>query len=294
MADHSFTTYIVSTIVLLLHLPTGTPASWYPEPHFMRTDGNVTVTEGEHAFLPCRVANLGDRSVTWMRKRTLHIISAGTLTYSPDDRYRVLHPPGTDEWTLHIKFAQKADAGWYECQVNADPKITRPVRLIVIDKNVDDPFYLHEVDTLPDNSTIVELEGPAQRFIQLGSVLAVTCIIKHEYQRGPAHVTWYHGGTKLDYDSPRGGISLQTEKTATRTVSKLLLSSVQPGDSGRYSCRPHSGGLASVTVHVQADQQQAAVQQSSFNTSINSRIHLRYVFLLAAISHIILLHTYYI
>ncbi|KAF2365052.1 Immunoglobulin I-set [Trinorchestia longiramus] len=280
-------------------MKTGTSTNWYPEPQFVTTEGNVTVTEGDHAFLPCRVASLGDRSVTWMRKRTLHIISAGTLTYSPDDRYRVgkgrvLHPPSTDEWTLHIKFAQKADAGWYECQVNADPKITRPVKLLVIDKNVDDPFYVHEVDSSTDNSTMVELEGPAERFIQLGSVLAVTCIIKHEYQRGPGHVTWYHGGTKLDYDSPRGGISLQTEKTATQTVSKLLLSSVLPSDSGRYSCRPSSGGLASVTVHVQADQQQAAVQQSSFNTSINSRVHLRYVFLIAAVCHIILLHNYYI
>lgn len=75
-------------------------------------------------------------------------------------------------------------------------------------------------DCIPPG-TLVELEGPPERFIQLGSVLAVTCIIKHDYQRGPGHITWYHGGTKLDYDSPRGGISLQvSDLHLTRCISK--------------------------------------------------------------------------
>ncbi|XP_068203839.1 zwei Ig domain protein zig-8-like [Palaemon carinicauda] len=115
---------------------------------------NVTVNEGSHAFLPCRVANLGDRSVTWMRRKNLHIITAGMLTYSPDDRYRVLHPSNTDEWTLHIKFTQPGDGGWYECQVNSDPKITRPVLLLVKDKNLDDPFYKHDFE-IENNSEYI-------------------------------------------------------------------------------------------------------------------------------------------
>ena len=44
---------------------------------------------------------------------------------------QVLHRPSTDEWTLHIRFAEKNDGGKYECQVNSDPKITRPVLLII-------------------------------------------------------------------------------------------------------------------------------------------------------------------
>ena len=43
----------------------------------------------------------------------------------------MLHPANTDEWTLHIRHAQPGDGGWYECQVNSDPKITTPVLLIV-------------------------------------------------------------------------------------------------------------------------------------------------------------------
>ncbi|MPC28744.1 hypothetical protein E2C01_021955 [Portunus trituberculatus] len=44
---------------------------------------------------------------------------------------QVLHPASTDEWTLHIRHAQPGDGGWYECQVNSDPKITTPVLLTV-------------------------------------------------------------------------------------------------------------------------------------------------------------------
>nr|XP_045602715.1 zwei Ig domain protein zig-8-like [Procambarus clarkii] len=184
-----------------------------------------------------------------MRRRNLHIITAGLLTYSPDDRYRVLHPGNTDEWTLHIKYAQPGDGGWYECQVNSDPKITRPVLLIVKDKNMDDPFYQLEAS---DNGTQVHISGAEERYIQEGSVLAVTCTVAHHHMKGPHAVVWYQGARRLDYDAPRGGIALQTEKAPSRTVSRLMLSAVTPNDSGRYTCRPDTGGVSSVSVHVQS------------------------------------------
>ncbi|XP_069948041.1 uncharacterized protein [Cherax quadricarinatus] len=222
-----------------------------------------------------------------MRRRNLHIITAGLLTYSPDDRYRVLHPVNTDEWTLHIKFAQPGDGGWYECQVNSDPKITRPVLLIVKDKNMDDPFYKHELETT-DNSTQVHIEGAHERYIQQGSVLAVTCTIAHHINKGPQHVVWYQGAARLDYDAPRGGIALQTEKTPSKTVSRLMLSAVTPRDSGRYSCHPDTGGSAAVSVHVQSGQHQAAVQQSGYNASINATDSIQFVFLFCALTHLVI------
>ncbi|XP_063885315.1 zwei Ig domain protein zig-8-like [Scylla paramamosain] len=252
---------------VLLVLATPGWCSWPGGPSFVDPPVNVTVSEGSHAFLPCRVANLGDRSVTWMRRRNLHIITAGLLTYSPDDRYRVLHPANTDEWTLHIRHAQPGDGGWYECQVNSDPKITTPVLLIVRDKSLDDPFYMHELDTT-DNSTQVRIEGAHERYIQRGSILAITCTVDHKGRAGPRQVAWYQGAARLHYDSPRGGIALQTEKTPSRTVSRLKLSAVTPRDSGRYSCRPDTGGFASVTVHIQSDQPQAAVHQSSHSAAL--------------------------
>ncbi|XP_071519161.1 zwei Ig domain protein zig-8-like isoform X2 [Panulirus ornatus] len=271
---------------LLLVITTPGWCSWrLAGPAFVDSPANVTVSEGSHAFLPCRVANLGDRSVTWMRRRNLHIITAGLLTYSPDDRYRVLHPVNTDEWTLHIKFAEPGDGGWYECQVNSDPKITRPILLIVKDKNMDDPFFAHELENT-DNNTQVHIDGAQERYIQQGSVLSVRCTILHQYNKGPAHVVWYQGATRLDYDAPRGGIALQTEKTPNKTVSRMMLSSVTPRDSGRYSCRPDTGGYAAVSVHVKSGQHQAAVQQSGYNASINATESIQFVFLFCALGHI--------
>ncbi|XP_066969796.1 zwei Ig domain protein zig-8-like [Macrobrachium rosenbergii] len=255
-------------------------STWVDGPYFMDSPVNVTVNEGSHAFLPCRVANLGDRSVTWMRRKNLHIITAGMLTYSPDDRYRVLHPSNTDEWTLHIKFTQAGDGGWYECQVNSDPKITMPVLLVVKDKNLEDPFYKHELDADANNNTQVNIEGPEERYMQQGSSLSLTCNIVHNYVKGPNQVRWYQGAVRLTYDSPRGGIALQTEKTSKRTIGRLMLSNVTPQDSGRYSCRPDTGGSASVSVHIQSSQHQAAVQQNGqSDASVNAKQHVVFFFL---------------
>ncbi|XP_045611753.1 uncharacterized protein [Procambarus clarkii] len=263
--------------------------SGYPHilsPSFEDTPQNVTALAGDSAFLPCTVSHLGDRSVTWMRKRDLHILTAGVYTYSADDRFMVLHPENSDDWTLHIKFANERDAGVYECQVNSDPKISLKVTLTVKDSQLDDPLHygIATTDTrfpdyIFDNNDketkknpkksgknkknkgrrnwrrrkvpLVAIEGPTERHIQRGSVLAVTCVVRHPPHSAPDHILWFHGPTNIDYDSARGGVSIQTEKSTRRTVSKLMLSSVDPGDTGEYSCSPTDLQPAVVTVHVQ-------------------------------------------
>ncbi|XP_042873981.1 uncharacterized protein LOC122254378 [Penaeus japonicus] len=116
---------------------------WNPRevlsPSYEDTAQNVTALVGDSAFLPCTVSHLGDRSVTWMRQRDLHILTAGVYTYSADERFRVLHPENSDDWTLHIKYATFRDSGVYECQVNSDPKISRAVTLTIKDNQLDDP-----------------------------------------------------------------------------------------------------------------------------------------------------------
>lgn len=54
----------------------------------------------------------------------------------------------------------------------------------------------------------------------------------------------------VDFDSPRGGISLETEKTESGTTSRLLLTRAQLRDSGNYTCIPAGAISASVQVHV--------------------------------------------
>lgn len=70
-----------------------------------------------------------------MRKRDLHILTAGVLTYTSDQRFQVIHPDNSDNWTLLIKFAQPRDAGVYECQVNTEPKMSLAFQLNVVGKS---------------------------------------------------------------------------------------------------------------------------------------------------------------
>ncbi|XP_069956931.1 zwei Ig domain protein zig-8-like [Cherax quadricarinatus] len=239
--------------------------SGYPHiltPSFQDTAHNITALVGDSAFLPCTVSHLGDRSVTWMRKRDLHILTAGIYTYSADERYQVLHPENSNDWTLHIRFTNKRDAGVYECQVNSDPKVSRKVTLTIEEhRQLDDPLHYGTATTDTNPQPRMMIEGPRERHIQTGSILAVMCVVRHSPHSPPDHILWFHGATNIDYDSSRGGVSIQTEKSPRKTVSKLMLSAVEQADTGEYTCSPTDLQPAVVTVHVQDGQIQQPVKQ---------------------------------
>nr|XP_053649043.1 uncharacterized protein LOC128700117 [Cherax quadricarinatus] len=77
------------------------------------------------------------------------------------------------------------------------------------------------------------------------------CVVRHSPHSPPDHILWFHGATNIDYDSSRGGVSIQTEKSPRKTVSKLMLSAVEQADTGEYTCSPTDLQPAVVTVHVQ-------------------------------------------
>ncbi|ODN00136.1 Protein turtle A [Orchesella cincta] len=56
-------------------------------------------------------------------------------------------------------------------------------------------------------------------------------------------------GQIISYNSPRGGVSVLTEKGET-TTSYLLIQQAKPTDSGRYSCNPSNAVPHSILVHV--------------------------------------------
>lgn len=70
--------------------------------------------------------------VSWMRKRDMHILSAGILMYTSDLRFQVIHPDKSENWTLQIKSPQERDSGVYECQVSTEPKMSLNYSLNVI------------------------------------------------------------------------------------------------------------------------------------------------------------------
>src|SRR6218665_2332388 len=64
---------------------------------------NVTVSEGTpFVHLPCRVRQLSDRTLSWIRRKDLQILTVGKFTYTSDQRFQTIHLDGTDDWTLQI------------------------------------------------------------------------------------------------------------------------------------------------------------------------------------------------
>jgi hypothetical protein len=91
--------------------------------------------------------------------------------------------------------------------------------------------------------------GPEDVYVKKGSTISLTCSI-NVHSTPPGSVLWYHGASVVDFDSPRGGISLETEKTESGTTSKLLVTKAALTDSGNYTCVPSNANPASVWVHV--------------------------------------------
>uniref|UniRef100_A0A182UI98 Ig-like domain-containing protein n=1 Tax=Anopheles melas TaxID=34690 RepID=A0A182UI98_9DIPT len=142
----------------LLNIISGEVQSYWEQPFAQpyfdnSTKREVTATVGQSALLHCRVRNLGDRArekesesltqqrhdspqVSWIRKRDLHILTVGILTYTNDQRFQSLHTEGSDEWTLRITSPQPRDSGTYECQVSTEPKISQAFRLNVVGKYI--------------------------------------------------------------------------------------------------------------------------------------------------------------
>ncbi|XP_029039364.1 cell adhesion molecule 2-like isoform X1 [Osmia bicornis bicornis] len=197
---------------------------------------NVTALIGKTAYLTCRVRNVGDKTVSWVRNRDIHILTAGSYTYTSDQRFQALHKKNTgqnsewSEWTLCIKWAQERDQGLYECQISTIPVKSHQFRLNVV---------------VP---TATILGGP-DLYVGAGSTINLTCVI-HFSSEPPAYIFWYYNKQVLSYDSPRGGISVITEKGGDVTTSWLLIQTAQPSDSGEYSCKPSNANTASIKVHV--------------------------------------------
>ncbi|XP_050090597.1 kin of IRRE-like protein 1 isoform X2 [Anopheles aquasalis] len=202
----------------------------WEEPYFDdTTPRNVTALVGKSAYLSCRVKNLGNKTVSWIRHRDIHILTVGSYTYTSDQRFQATHHKSNDDWTLQIKWAQKRDAGLYECQIS-----TQPVR-----------SYFVTLSVVVPTATII---GGPDLHVDKGSTINLTCAVKYSPEP-PAYIFWYHHDEVISYDSSRGGVSVITEK-GDITTSHLLIQNADLDDSGKYSCSPSNADVASVRVHV--------------------------------------------
>ncbi|CAG7720280.1 unnamed protein product [Allacma fusca] len=105
---------------------------------------------------------------------------------------------------------------------------------------------------------VTEVVGGPELYIDRGSTINLTCTVKYSPEP-PSYIIWNHNNAIISYNSPRGGVSVLTEKGET-TTSYLLIQQAKPSDSGRYSCSPSNAAPHSIIVHVLQGELPAAMQ----------------------------------
>ncbi|CAK1542421.1 unnamed protein product [Leptosia nina] len=216
----------------------------YTGPYFdPSAPNNVTAQLGTHAYLPCKVRQLSNKSVSWIRRRDAHILTVDRFTFIADERFQAFLVEATDTWTLQVKYVQARDAGLYECQVGTEPKMSHFVQLNVV---------------VPK----IEIAGESEIYVKAGSTVSLRCVITQALEE-PAYIFWYHNERRvLGYR--RGLRDIRVERTGPdTTVGHLVLHHPVREDSGNYSCAPSNLASASVVLHVLSGEQPAAMQHGN-------------------------------
>ncbi|XP_054009516.1 hemicentin-1-like [Hylaeus anthracinus] len=237
-------------------------------PVFEPTAANVSAFVGQTVYLPCRVRNLGDKVVSWMRSKDLHILTSGNTPFSSDARFGPQHTPGSDAWTLRLDNARKGDSGKYECQVNTEPKMMYAVQLSVRDpdkpEGYDEPHSQQTRISYESTAPVAAIMGPREQRVSSGSTITLRCVILSPYQTRPIRgVQWLRDNKLLTFQAARGGINVETERGSARTVSELTLASVTTNDVGKYSCRPTEGRTDTVMLIVDPGERTEAMQRDA-------------------------------
>ncbi|XP_069672036.1 uncharacterized protein [Periplaneta americana] len=298
--------------------PAGSPAPPPPplplgrnEPYFdTMTPRNVTALVGKSAYLSCRVRNLGNKTVSWIRHRDIHILTVGGYTYTSDQRFQANHHRDNEEWTLQIKWAQKRDAGIYECQISTQPVRSYFVNLNIVEgptptppwRSRDDLYQSHQSHGFPFHQ-IQREEIPTPRPPWMLS----------DFYHPPRGYPFHHFHREVPTATILGGPDLHVDKGSTInltctikyspeppayifwyhhdevisydsnrggvsvitekgdvTTSYLLIQNAELSDSGKYSCSPSNADVASVRVHVLNGERPAAMQTGSAGLSNSS------------------------
>ncbi|CAL4115426.1 unnamed protein product [Meganyctiphanes norvegica] len=205
-------------------------------PYFLPQDQvTVTTVEGQSTYLHCRIAQLGDKKVSWVRQRDLAVLTSGLLAFASDQRFQPLHQDRSENWTLHIRFTQRRDAGEYQCQVNSEPRIT----------------FIFTLQVKEARTTVA---GSSSRYIRTGSDIMLSCNTSVPL-RPPDLVYWYHNNLAL---KPGGRVRAFSDEASPLT-SSLEVKSARVSDSGNYTCWPTTFQPASVMVHVIPEEKPAAM-----------------------------------
>jgi len=220
------------------------------QPYFEpRTERNVSVVVGQTSHLNCTVWDLGDRTVSWIQKSSLHVLTSSVITFTGDSRFRCLHSGQSDTWTLQIRYTQLRDMGEYQCQVNTEPKISMSV-------------FLHVTEA---RARIHDSDG-GDKMVKKGSSIELNCTVESgDRAYNSLAVFWYLNHRAIDWQGQTGpGKGVEVFEKRGKVLETLLrITNVRLDHGGKYTCGPTTGISDTVMVHVIAGEQTEAIHVNS-------------------------------
>ncbi|PNF35363.1 hypothetical protein B7P43_G02577 [Cryptotermes secundus] len=197
-----------------------------PQDVFLSENCTIVLAQiGSTPILHCEVADIGEGTVSWIRRKDYHLLTVGLATYSSDDRFFTAHVHNAQDWALHVRYARAGDGGLYECQVSTHPPSSLFVELQLVEARA-------------------EIPGGPDKFVKSGSSLRLMCVLKKSTEP-PVYVFWYHETRMINYDLGRG-----VRVRHGRHFSELVVAEAHKHDSGNYSCVPSNAHPASISVHI--------------------------------------------
>ncbi|XP_004537262.2 uncharacterized protein LOC101454775 [Ceratitis capitata] len=211
---------------------------------------NITMQMGNHAYLPCKIQRMLNKPISWVRLRDGHILSVDQATFIADQRFQSIFQGDNDyTWSMQIKYVQKTDEGWYECQAATEPKMSAKVYLTVV---------------VPHT----ELIGDQIRFVKAGSKVALHCIIRDTLDP-PTYIIWFRGKAQITNDNQMGWYTeidraiFGNVESKRNTIGSLIIPFVRKNDSGNYTCEPSNSAPVSVDLHVLSGEYSASAIMSA-------------------------------
>jgi len=196
--------------------------------------GNVTLLSGETALLACKIYNLGNKSVSWLRHTNPipQLMALNNLSNSLDTRVKAMVGEDWSEFVLLIRDVSPSDSGQYECQVSG-PNHTTSSKMI----------HLNVI------ATTTTIDAGPDIYVSIGSKLELTCRV-------------YTAGIKLNYLIWRRGdkiakflggensdVELEPDKKGM-FVTSLKVGTIAADSADKYECSPSPGNTAVARVHV--------------------------------------------
>ncbi|XP_043466149.1 zwei Ig domain protein zig-8, partial [Leptopilina heterotoma] len=188
--------------------------------------------------------------ISWIRRRDWHVLTSSMFTYTNDERFQVLHPEGTNVWTLQIKYVQERDNGTYECQISRNSGIVS---------------HFVNLNIVVPEATIL---GSGEHHVDVGSIINLVCVIDKS-PTPPQYVFWYHNSRMINYDTTRGSVVVLTESGPTQ--SRLTIRQAIESDTGNYTCSASNTKPASIYVFVTEGDKMAAILRRKTSGSSRTR-----------------------